>query len=529
MIDIEVEKLAKNFINKYSLPQEIQNHYKLDLTLYSCNLIDYILNFEFLPGRVTDIEVEILEASAYLGISLHYTLIHTNSLIQADLSLSDLSTKEVKLSISQLKIGDSKPSVVKLSRLLRSIYLERKDRPRSLGKTIINSALSTRPMEQIALGLVLGYSSYYEGSLKDAKESDLLIHFHEVFKFLAINLENIIKLNNPLLEKVEILPLINPALIGPALGYQEESLGSRAITTLASKLSESKLDEATQEQFFRALLRMPDLHCSSLGYIFLANSPNRLGSLKELGEFAMNYPILCSKLRAMYQFLRKKSGGSSWETLASKKKFHDAWAELDAEHSCGLLPFIYAIKIEDILIPEHLAFYQMLSIGKIQEAMDISAVLPEENKTASLLLNLALNSLLLNDTEKSGELIKAVFPKIEEKQTALELENCLNYILHSLLSNRKKIEEHNFSPVRLPTLWNLNYIYTKVFLEDRIKYQLPLNIEILPTIEEEGLSSMSEYYSLLLFSKTKRNQAFKLSSTPFNYWLEAVKIAKKAK
>ena len=83
-----------------------------------------------------------------------------------------------------------------------------------------------------------------------------------------------------------------------------------------------------------------------------------------------------------------------------------------------------------------------------------------------------------------------------------------------------------FSPIKVPTLWNLNYLYTKAYIEDRIKYGLTLDLEAMPTSEEEGLSSLSEFYSLLVSSKVKRIHQLKLNSTPYNYWLEAVKLVK---
>lgn len=524
MIDIEVEKFATQFITKYSLPIDINNPYKLDLTLYSTSLLDFILDYKFFPSRINILETELLEASSYLGLTLHKLMFQADPSIQVDLTLSELPTKEVKFTIKGLPTGLKEPSLVKLTSLLKEIYINKKLKVHTLKDSLLHPALSNRPMFPIALGIALGFSSYYEGPIKDYTDTELSLHFYNIFNILCEEVNDSLKVINPIISSLELREICNPGLIGPPFGFEEAHLGKRAISTIVKVITTLDLATEQREQLYRALLKMPDIHISALGFIFVASGTEQLKSLNELGEFSMHYPLLASSFRGMYQYLRKQNGSKGWEDYLKEKNLTKAIEEFDIEISCGLLPFIYALNFEDIFYKKHIAFYDFLAHGKISQAINLGKKFKPNTYSPSFILSFSILNLLSGKNNEALQIIENLNKFTLQGYLVEEITNCIEYLANSLSNQHDRLKEHVFKPISSANLWNLNYIYLKTYLEDQAKMGLTPSSEIFPETEEEGLSLSSNFYLQVLFGQSIKATKSKFSASPYPYWTNLIKF-----
>lgn len=270
---------------------------------------------------------------------------------------------------------------------------------------------------------------------------------------------------------------------------------------------------------------MPDPHLSSVGYT-LSACLNAEKSLSELGEFSLNFPLLSCALRPMYQYLRKKDLRLSWEDFIAKEDYNNAYKELDIELGSGLLPLIHPLKMEHILNPAHIAFYGLLSIGAINEAIDHGKTLvtKENESNSTLLLNLVLNQLLLgkiDDAKLSFTQLQVSFKNDSSQSNILDI---CSYLIDSEQGIESKIREHTFSTSANPDLWKLNNLYTNKYLQNCFNLNIPVNRELIPLTEEDGLSSSIELLNYLLFKSNIRNSGIRYSASPHTYWLTKYKL-----
>lgn len=253
MIDAAIEEHARNFIRKYDCNSESNQLYRLDLSIYSCTLLDFILDFNFSPDRLPNTEQELLDASSYLGLTIYKFWKKIDSTFQISLTLSEYPQKEVKLEVKGIDLENPETSTIKLTSCLNSIYIKKNIPLTSLRGESIHPALKVRPANQVVMGIALFYSSFFEGPLKDTPEHKLTSIFYKAFEVLSFEIENKIILNNPILGNLNISEIINPALVGPPMGYKEKFLGERTIRLLLDSFIREEFPKDQYIKFARAL------------------------------------------------------------------------------------------------------------------------------------------------------------------------------------------------------------------------------------------------------------------------------------
>lgn len=525
MIDAAIEEHAKNFIKKYDCNTESNQLYRLDLSIYSCTLLDFILDLNFSPDRLSNIEQELLDASSYLGLTLYKFWKKIDSTFQISLTLSEYPQKEVKLAVKGIDLEHPETSTIRLTSCLNSIYIKKNIPLTSLRGENIHSALKIRPANQVVMGISLFYSSFFEGPLKDTSEHKLTSIFHKAFQILSFEIENKIILNNPILENLNISEIINPALVGPPMGYKEKFLGERTIRLISNSFTREEFPKDQYSTFARALLKMPDPHLCSVGYT-LSASFNAEKSLSELGEFSLNFPLLSCALRPMYQYLRKKDLRLSWEDFIAKEDYKNAYKELDVELGSGLLPLIHPLRMEHILNPAHIAFYGLLSIGAIKEAIEHgkTLIMTKNESNSTLLLNLVLNQLLLGQIDEAKLSLIQLEDSFKSGPSQSNILDICRYLINSEQGIESKIREHAYLTSNNPDLWKLNNLYTNKYLQNCFNLKISVNSELIPLTEEDGLSSSIEFFNYLLFKSSIRNAGIRYSASPHTYWLTRYKL-----
>ncbi len=404
MIDEAVEKLAKNFVEKFNVLGEKVKDYNFDFSFYSTNLLDLVLDTRFTNQLDKKFKEElILESAAYLGFCIYGIWENLTPSPEISIILKEHPQTSIILSLKSEVFQAPAPVSFNLTNIINDALLATSQNYFPTRDSIIKAGEENRAISHAAFGVVTGMSSHAEGPWKFKNEAELSIFINQVS--LLLGDEKTDKLNFLNSSKID-KSIIYPNLTIPPLGYKEAIVGRRVTSFILDKDLNTECKALLKSCFKRS-----DFMLASAGYLHIT-SEDSINNIYSAKDFSLVYPLWASGLRPMFQALRESKGFISWLKAATESKFDEALLELRIESEYGLTPLINTPSLIDVLNPRNLLYFEALASGLISEGYILGRKLTmKKTVTDNVIFNQAFICYKLRKAEEALALLERINDK----------------------------------------------------------------------------------------------------------------------
>jgi len=374
MVDPLIEELVAEFIVLFNNSHESSTTLPLDYSYDSLARVETFLRSIDLLGGAKNHEQFIKSASAYIGLCAYEILKKLNRKQTIKISLRTIPTFEIFLEINSKYEGISKVDLlVPIYSSLKQINATKSGSLKFFDTLETPILPNTRKYLNFCTGIIAGASPFATGIWREKELAELAPELDQITSVLAIERNKINSLNFPSSKILSDPNFYKYNLLLPPLGYEETAPGLRTISVITSALFENHPPNEIQRTIL-ALLSSADEVQSNIGYILCSTVKDE--TLWNLAaNFASTFWPSTKELRPaalLANTLSKQEG--HWLKVLGNKDKNLSLSILRRDQLLGLCPYLVAPIEESMINQEHILFMEMVTLSKLSDAYNLSAI-----------------------------------------------------------------------------------------------------------------------------------------------------------